>query len=137
MKKLIFLTLLLLLLVGAAFYINTKGNYHIFPTAQLIGVTPTPTPFPTQSTQKTQVTPITIKNGKIIGNKTITIPQNTFLVLQITSDRNDTLLISGYNKSVSLLKGNEVILSFPAVTQGSFNLLLSSTNNTIGMLKVN
>lgn len=137
MKKLIALVLFLLLLVGVSFYINTKSKYVFFPTASVIGTTPTVSAA--QNSPQGQNVQITwqIKNKKIVTGPTqITVSPNSLLILAVTSDSNDTLHIDEYNKNLTLLKNAQVLLSFPASVPGNFSIFLNSNSTPIATLTV-
>lgn len=151
MKKLIFLTLVLIALVGGAFYINTKGGIQLFPTTRVIGVSPTLSPTPSQSpttekttsptsqqvTQDTTEAAISVQKGKIVsGPKKIMTHENSILILEITSDKDQTLTVSGYDDHVRLLKNTKVVLSFPTKIIGKFSLTLEGSPAAIGTLEV-
>lgn len=134
MNKLIGLTVVLLLVIFAFIYFNTqKDNVFSFATAASVS-------HP-QKLHKgdvaTEIIPVSIKNNKLVSpTDGISVGKDEMVVLQITSDTDDSLSLLGYDKQVFLKKGKMVILSFLSSAVGDFSYVLNSTQKTIGSIHI-
>lgn len=58
------------------------------------------------------------------------------VVLSITADRSETLVLQGYNQRLTLIPGVAVVGTFIAGKAGTFNFVLEGSNKKLGELDV-
>jgi hypothetical protein len=111
------LVLIVALFVGAAALgIGVASQHHgIGPTAQIFAVKVT----------GTQMSPnhLRVRDGDQI-------------VLSVTGDRSETIILEGYQQRITLIPGVAVVSSFVGAKAGSFNFVLDGSGQKLGVLDV-
>lgn len=111
----------LVLIVGlfagfAALGIGVASQHHgIGPTAQTFAVTVT---------------------GAKMAPDHLTVRDGDQVVLSMTGDRSETIVLEGYQQRITLIPGVAVVASFVAAKAGSFNFVLEGSGQKIGVLYV-
>lgn len=97
-------------------------------------ITPTPTSIPVVVVQDIV---LELKNGSIVsGPQTISVHQGDTIQFKMTADIDDTVIISGYDKTLPLKKGVASSITFTADTKGSFSYSLKNSKKPLGTLDV-
>jgi hypothetical protein len=111
------LVLIVALFVGAASLgIAVASQHHgVGPTAQTFAV----------KVAGTQMTPnhLRVRDGDQV-------------VLSMTGDRTETIVLEGYQQRITLIPGVAVVASFVAAKAGSFNFVLDGSGQRLGVLDV-
>jgi hypothetical protein len=111
----------LVLIVGlfisaAALGLVVAGQHHgIGPTAQTVTVQ--------------------VRDGHMSPDH-IRVRDGDQVVLSITGDRNETIVLQGYQQRMTLIPGVAVVASFVAARAGSFDFVLEGSRQKIGELDV-
>jgi hypothetical protein len=58
------------------------------------------------------------------------------VVLSVTGDRSETIVLEGYQQRITLIPGVAVVASFVAGKAGSFNFVVEGSGQKIGVLEV-
>jgi hypothetical protein len=58
------------------------------------------------------------------------------VVLSITGDRGETIVLEGYQQRITLIPGVAVVASFVAAKAGSFNFVVDGSGKKLGVLEV-
>jgi hypothetical protein len=74
--------------------------------------------------------------GGAMKPKTLGVREGDQVVLSLTSDRDQTLSIPGYNLTFTLTPAAPVSATFVATKAGSFDIILDRTRAKVGVLKV-
>lgn len=116
-RGLVGLVLIVGLFIGAAALgLAVAGQHHgIGPTAQTVTV---------------QVT-----DGHMSPDR-IRVRDGDQVVLSITGDRSETLVLQGYQQRMTLIPGVAVVASFVAARAGSFDFVLEGSGQKVGQLDV-
>jgi hypothetical protein len=116
-RGLVGLVLIVGLFVGAASLgIAVASQHHgVGPTAQTFAV----------KVAGTQMTPnhLRVRDGDQV-------------VLSMTGDRTETIVLEGYQQRITLIPGVAVVASFVAAKAGSFNFVLDGSGQRLGVLDV-
>jgi hypothetical protein len=117
-SRFIIAAVVLVALVGGAWmYLSTSGTSVTGPSQQ-------------EFTLK-------IEDRKLVeGPSTLTVRQGDSVVIKITSDEDEEFHLHGYDRSVDLVPGEEVALSFVADASGHFPYELEHNKVEIGALDV-
>jgi len=116
-RGLVGLALIVGLFVGAAALgLVVAGRHH--------GVGPTARTF-TVNVAGTQMSPnhLSVRDGDQV-------------VLSVTGDRSETIVLLGYQQRITLIPGVAVVASFVAARAGSFNFVLEGSGQKVGVLDV-
>jgi len=111
------LVLIIVLFVGAAALGLAVASQHhgVGPTAQTFAIT----------VNRAQMSPSALK-----------VRAGDQVVLSITGDRNETIVLQGYQQRITLIPGVAVVASFVAAKAGSFDFVLESSGKKVGELEV-
>ncbi len=111
------LVLIVALFVGAAAMglAVASGHHGVGPTAQTFAIT---------------------VNGAQMSPSALKVRDGDQIVLSITGDRNETIVLQGYQQRITLIPGVAVVASFVAVKVGSFDFVLESSGKKVGELDV-
>lgn len=116
-RGLVGLVLIVVLFAGAAALGLVVASQHhgVGPTAQTFAVKVT----------GTQMSPdrLRVRDGDQV-------------VLSVTGDRSETIVLQGYDQRITLIPGVAVVASFVAARAGSFNFVLDGSGKKIGELDV-
>ncbi len=117
-RGLIGLVLIVALFVGAAALGLVVASQHngVGPTAKTFAITVT----------GTQMSPNHLR-----------VHDGDQVVLSVTGDRSETLVLEGYQQRITLIPGVAVVASFVAAKAGSFNFVLEGSGRKLGVLDVN
>ncbi len=74
--------------------------------------------------------------GDSMKPSTLSVREGDQVVLSLTSDRDETLSIPGYNQTFTLTPAAPVSATFVATKAGSFDVILDRIKSRIGVLKV-
>lgn len=58
------------------------------------------------------------------------------VILSMTGDRSETILLQGYQQRITLIPGVAVVASFVAAKAGSFDFVLDGSGQKVGVLEV-
>lgn len=116
-RGLVGLVLIVALFVGAAALGLAVASQHhgIGPTAQTFSITVT----------GTRMSPSTLK-----------VRDGDQVVLSVTGDRSETIVLQGYQQRITMIPGVPVVASFVAAKAGSFDFVVESSAKKIGELDV-
>jgi hypothetical protein len=116
-RGLVGLVLIVALFVGAAALgLAVAGQHHgIGPTAQTVTIKVT---------------------GVHMTPDRIRVRDGDQVVLSITGDRSETIVLEGYQQRITLIPGVAVVASFVAARAGSFNFVLDGSGQKLGELDV-
>ncbi len=116
-RGLVGLILIVALFVGAAALGLAVASQHhgVGPTAQTFTVTVT----------DRQMSPnhMRVRDGDQV-------------VLSVTGDRRETIVLEGYQQRITLIPGVAVVASFVAAKAGSFNFVVEGSGQKLGVLDV-
>ena len=116
-RGLVGLVLIVALFVGAAALglIVASQHHGIGPTAQTVAI----------QVSDAHMTPdrIRVRDGDQV-------------VLSITGDRSETIVLQGYDQRMTLIPGVAVVASFVAARAGTFNFVLEGSGQKLGELDV-
>ncbi len=116
-RGLVGIVLIVGLFVGAAALgIAVAGQHH--------GVGPTARTFAIQV------------SGTEMSPNRLSVRDGDQVVLSITGDRSETIVLQGYQQLIALIPGVAVVATFVAARAGSFNFVLDSSGQKIGQLDV-
>jgi hypothetical protein len=74
--------------------------------------------------------------GDSMKPSTLPVREGDQVVLSVSSDRDQTLTIRGYNLTFTLTPAAPVSATFVATKAGSFDIILDRTHAKVGVLKV-
>ena len=116
-RGLVGLVLIVVLFVGAAALgIAVASAHHgVGPTAQTFAIT---------------------VNGAKMSPSHLQVRDGDQVVLSITGDRSETIVLQGYQQRMTLIPGVAVVASFVAAKAGSFNFVLDGSGQKVGELDV-
>ena len=116
-RGLVGLALIIGLFVGAAALGLAVANQHhgIGPTAQTFAIT---------------------VNGAQMSPSTLRVRDGDQVVLSITGDRSETIVLQGYQQHMTLIPGIAVVASFVAARAGSFDFVIDGSGRKIGELDI-
>ena len=111
------LVLIVVLFVGAATLgLAVASRHHgLGPTAQTFAIT---------------------VNGAQMSPSPLKVRDGDQVVLSITGDRNETIVLQGYQQRITLIRGVAVVASFVAAKAGSFDFVLEGSGKKVGELDV-
>jgi hypothetical protein len=105
-----------LFLGAAALGLGVASRHHgIGPTAQTFSVTFT---------------------GAKMAPDHLRVRDGDQVVLSMTGDRSETIVLEGYQQRITLIPGIAVVASFVAAKAGSFNFVLEGSGQKVGVLDV-
>jgi len=87
-------------------------------------------------TAPTAVTFVVQVQGDSMKPATLTVRDGDQVVLSLSSDRDQTLSIPGYDLTFTLTPAAPVSATFVATKEGSFDIVLDRIKTKIGVLKV-
>lgn len=85
---------------------------------------------PTAKTFTVQVT-----NAHVTPDR-IHVRDGDQVVLSVTGDRSETIVLDGYQQRITLIPGVAVVASFVAARAGTFNFVLDGSGQKLGELEV-
>ncbi len=111
------LVLIVILFVGAAALgLGVASQHHgVGPTAQTFAIT---------------------VNGAQMSPSHLKVRDGDQVVLSMTGDRSETIVLQGYQHRITLIPGVAVVASFVAARAGSFDFVLEGSGRKIGELDV-
>jgi hypothetical protein len=78
---------------------------------------------------------VNITNGAMTHSP-LTVREGDQVVLSVTADRNDTLVLKGYNLRWTLANGVAAAITFVANSAGKYDFVLDSNGKKVGELDV-
>jgi hypothetical protein len=116
-RGLVGLLLIVALFVGAAALGLAVASQHhgVGPTAQTFAVK--------------------VTNNQMSPNH-LRVRDGDQVVLSITGDRSETIVLEGYQQRITLIPGVAVVASFVAGKAGSFNFVVEGSSQKLGVLEV-
>jgi hypothetical protein len=116
-RGLVGLVLIVALFVGAAALGLAVASQHhgIGPTAQTFAIT---------------------VNGTRMSPSTLKVRDGDQVVLSVTGDRSETIVLQGYQQRITIIPGVAVVASFVAAKAGSFDFVVEGSAKKIGELDV-
>jgi hypothetical protein len=116
-RGLVGLVLIVVLFVGAAALGLAVASQHhgLGPTAQTFAIT---------------------VNGTQMSPAQLRVHDGDQVVLSITGDRSETIVLQGYQQRMTLIPGIAVVASFVAARAGSYDFVLEGSGQKIGELDV-
>lgn len=116
-RGLVGLVLIVALFVGAAALgLAVAAQHHgIGPTAETFAVN--------------------VTNNQMSPNH-LRVRDGDQVVLSITGDRSETIVLEGYQQRITLIPGVAVVASFVAAKAGSFNFVVDGSGQKLGVLEV-
>lgn len=108
--------IIVVFLGAAALGLAVASQHHgVGPTAQTFAVT---------------------VNGSEMTPSHLNVRDGDQVVLSITGDRSETIVLQGYEQRITLIPGVAVVASFVAAKAGSFAFVLEGSGKKIGELDV-
>jgi len=116
-RGLVGLVLIVVLFVGAAgLGLAVASQHHgVGPTAQTFAVKVT---------------------GASMSPDHLRVRDGDQVILSMTGDRSETIILQGYQQRITLIPGVAVVASFVAARAGSFNFVLEGSGQKVGVLDV-
>jgi hypothetical protein len=74
--------------------------------------------------------------GTTMSPDHITVRDGDQVVLSVTGDRSETIVLEGYQQRITLIPGVAVVASFVAAKAGRFDFVLEGSGTKIGQLDV-
>lgn len=74
--------------------------------------------------------------GTTMAPDLLSVRDGDQVVLSVTGDRSETIVLQGYEQRITLIPGVAVVASFIAAKAGSFNFVIEGSGTKIGQLDV-